>query len=52
MSYLDALHRDVVDHPDDATGSGHSQQGVTRVGVIGPGARVEVLVCLCKVKET
>lgn len=45
--YLDALHRDVVDHPNDTTGPGHSQQRVTRAGVVGPRTRVEVLLCLC-----
>lgn len=45
--YLDTLHRDVVDDADDATRPGHGQQRMARVGVVGPGARVEVLVRLC-----
>lgn len=45
--YLDALHCDVVDHPNDATRPGHSQQRMACVGVVGPGTRVEVLICLC-----
>ena len=45
--YLDALHCDMIDHSNDASGPGYSQQRVTGVGVVGPGARVEVLVCLC-----
>lgn len=36
----------MVDHPDDASGAGHGQQGVAGVGVVGPSARVEVLVRL------
>lgn len=44
--YLDALHCDVVDHPDNTAGSGYSQQGMTRVGVVGPGTRVKVLISL------
>lgn len=44
--YLDTLHRDVVDDADDATRPGHGQQRMARVGVVGPGARVEVLVRL------
>lgn len=45
--YLDALHCDVIDHSNDASGPGYSQQGVTGAGVVGPGTRVEVLICLC-----
>lgn len=44
--YLDALHCDVVDHSDDASGAGDGQEGVAGVGVVGPSARVEVLVRL------
>lgn len=44
--YLDALHGDVVDHPDDAAGPGHSQQRVAGAGVVGPRTRVEVLIRL------
>lgn len=44
--YLDALHRDVVDDPDDASGPGYSQQWVARVGVVGPSTRIEVFICL------
>lgn len=45
--YLDTLHCDVVDDANDATGPGYSQQRVARVGVVRPGTRVEVLICLC-----
>lgn len=44
--YLDALHGDVVNDPDDAAGARHGQQRMAGVGVVGPGACVEVLVCL------
>lgn len=46
LDYLDTLHRDVVDDPDDATGPGDSQQRMACVGVVGPGTRIEVLICL------
>lgn len=45
--YLDTLHRDVVDHPNDATGPGYSQQRMACVGVVRPRTRIEVLICLC-----
>lgn len=45
--YLDTLHCDVVDHPNDAAGPGYSQQRVAGVGVVGPRTRVEVLIGLC-----
>lgn len=44
--YLDTLHWDVVDHPNDATGPGDSQQRMACVCVVGPGTRIEVLICL------
>ena len=44
--YLDTLHCDVVDHPDDSAGPGHGQQRMVCVGVVGPGTRIEVLICL------
>lgn len=49
MTYvmLDALHCDVVDHPNNATGTSYSQQRMACVGVVGPGTRVEVLFCIC-----
>jgi len=46
VAHLDALHGDVVDDADDAAGARHGQQRVAGVGVEGPGAGVEVLVCL------
>lgn len=46
VPYLDALHADVIDDPNDATRTGHCQQGVAGVGVVCPRTRVEVLVCL------
>lgn len=45
-AYLDTLHCDVVDHPDDSAGPGHGQQRMVCVGVVGPGTRIEVLICL------
>lgn len=43
---LDTLHRDVVDHPNDAAGPGDSQQRVAGVGVVRPRTRVKVLIGL------
>lgn len=53
IDYFDALHCDVVDYSNDATWSRHCQQGMTCVGVIRPGACIEVLLRLyaCLVRE-
>lgn len=52
LPHLYALHGDVVDDPDDATGTGHGQQGVTGAAVVGPRTCVEVLVSLRRVAES
>lgn len=52
LPHLYALHCDVVDDPDDATGTGHGQQGVTRAAVVGPRTCVEVLVSLQGLAES
>lgn len=46
LPHLDALHCDVVDDPDDTTRTSHSQKGMTGAAVVGPCARVEVLISL------
>lgn len=52
LPHLYALHGDVVDDPDDATGTGHGQQGVTCAAVVGPRTCVEVLVSLRGLAES
>lgn len=46
FTHLDTLHGDVVDHPNDAPRPGHGQEGMACTGVKGPGAGVEVLICI------
>lgn len=46
LTHLDTLHGDVVDDPNDATWPRHGQEGMACTGVKGPGAGVEVLICI------